>query len=436
MKCLDTETLCMHLDDELDTRTQRDVAEHLSGCRSCMDRLTRLRAHEALQRRALLRERSAPAQGHACYSAEELSAYASGQLTSQEAEPFERHLQGCDMCLREVMAIRRTMTLLRREPLLSPPANLVATADQRLASGEPTVAQAPRHWRAKVWSWIERQRARWRGFAWVPQLASPTWATALAMALVLSVSLNVWWGVRSFEQRPSDSHQAADTGLGDPSADGRLRTYRFQVGMARAPELAALVAAHSPQWEPTAIIGFTPQAARTAFFRMGTLYAEALAALNGDAVEAASQRLDVLVQALASVQAPRPLSEYLREQQSLLQSRRYDSAVAARFLALFEPLYEDAYGRAETAERVTLFRAGTWVENMYLAAAAGDAAAVRRGGQAVDDVRRALAQLQAPREALAVLEQLQPLVARQTLTERDLSTIRTLVQNLQAMLSE
>ena len=123
-------------------------------------------------------------------------------------------------------------------------------------------------------------------------------------------------------------------------------------------------------------------------------------------------------------------------QQSLLQRHRYNSAILATFLALFEPLYEDTYARAETAERVTLFRTGTWLENLYLAAAVGDAAAVQQGGQAVDDVRSALAQLQAPREVLAAIEQLQPLVVHQAPSAQDFSMILTLVQKIQAMLSE
>jgi hypothetical protein len=121
------------------------------------------------------------------------------------------------------------------------------------------------------------------------------WATALAMLLVVSLGLNVWWGVLRFGPRPA----------GDLDRAGRLGTFQFQAGMVRAKDLGTLIAAHPARWDPTTIAGFTPQAERTAFFGMGTLYADALAAVQGGAIEAARQRLDILTQVLVHVQAPR-----------------------------------------------------------------------------------------------------------------------------------
>ena len=146
------------------------------------------------------------------------------------------------------------------------------------------------------------------------------------------------------------------------------------------------------------------------------------------------QRLNLLEQALASVQAPRVLAQYLGELKLLLQSRRQEDAVVAQFLALFEPLYESAYARPEGPEGLLLFRAGAWLENMYLAAASGDAAALRRGGQALQGVS-ALARLNAPRGVLAAFERMQLLLAHQPLIDREISAIRTLVQDIQGLLN-
>jgi hypothetical protein len=301
--------------------------------------------------------------------------------------------------------------------------------------GPPPTGQAPSYLQAKVRARIAQQRARRRMFAWMPSIERPAWATALAAVLVLSIGLNVWWGMQGFGLRSPGARHMADTSLGDPGAAERLRTYRFQAEMPRGQALGPVVAARTPIPEPSAVVGFTPQAARQAFFRMGTLYADALAALQGGAVEIASQRLDLLMQALAGVQASPVLAQYLGAIKTLLQSERHENAVVARFLALFEPLYEDTYARADMAEGILLFRAGAWLENMYLAAASGDTAAVRRGGQAVDEVRSALARLNAPREALEALARVRPLAARQPLTDRELSTIRTLIQDVQTLLN-
>jgi hypothetical protein len=258
---------------------------------------------------------------------------------------------------------------------------------------------------------------------------------ALTLVLVLSVGLNVWWGVLSFGPRPPGTRHVADGSRSNLSAAGHLRTYRFQAEMARLHDVGTVVAAAPPLQEPAAVVGFTPQVVRTAFFRIGTLYAEALAALQGGAVEVASHRLDLLMQAVARVQAPRVQAQYLGEIKTLLHSRRHGDETVARFLALFEPLFEDMYATDGVTESVLLFRAGAWLENMYLAAASADAAAVKRGGQAVDEVSSALTRLHAPHGVLEALERLRPLVGRQSLTDRDLQAVRTLVQDMQAMLS-
>lgn len=304
------------------------------------------------------------------------------------------------------------------------------------ALGPPPTGQPPSDLRVKVLARIAQRRA-WSGMlAWVPRLATPAWVTVFAAVLVLSLSLNVWWSIRSLSPRPQGTRDAADSLFADFGPAERLRTYRFQGEMQRANELGTFIAAHSSLRPPSAVVGFTPQASRRTFLRMGILYAEALAALSSGAVEAASQRLDILEEALASVQAPRVLSQYLREMRSLLQTQRYEGTAFSAFLALFEPLYEDAYASTDITEGWLLFRVGAWLENMYLAAATGDSAALQRGGQVVEDVSRVLMRLNAPREVLEALERMRSLFGRQVLSDSDMSTIRKLVQDIQRILSE
>jgi hypothetical protein len=257
-------------------------------------------------------------------------------------------------------------------------------------------------------------------------MEKPAWAAALALVLVLSLGLNVWWGLRYLEPHPP----------GDSARAGRLHVDQFQAGMADAKALGSLVAAHPARWDPTTVVGFTPQASRTAFVRMGILYADALAAIHGGAVESAAPRLEVLAQALLHVQAPPALPQYLRAVQTWVQQRSYTDAVLVQFLALFEPLYEGAYTAADEAERVTLFRAGAWLENLALAAATGDRAALRQGGAMLGEVRRGLARLPAPLEVSETLARVHRMTAARALTDQDIHTIRTLIQDVQRRLSE
>jgi anti-sigma factor RsiW len=138
MECLSTEMLCMHVDHELDARSYADVTAHLSTCQRCADKLRALQEDNARLRRVFAGPPALEAHHHTCYSAEDLSAYASGVLTPQEAASIEQHLHTCDICLGEVMALHRTLRLLQRDALLAPPSRLMAAVRQEIAGAEPT----------------------------------------------------------------------------------------------------------------------------------------------------------------------------------------------------------------------------------------------------------------------------------------------------------
>jgi anti-sigma factor RsiW len=136
MECLNTETLNMHLDNALEAEARAAVTAHLGTCQRCTDKLRMLQMVDARLQDAWISLRSSVAAGRACQRAEVLSAYASDLLTLQEARDLEQHLHTCDVCLSEVMAIRRTLHLLKRDALLSPPASLVAVV-QPASAGAP-----------------------------------------------------------------------------------------------------------------------------------------------------------------------------------------------------------------------------------------------------------------------------------------------------------
>jgi anti-sigma factor RsiW len=143
MECLDTEMLCMYMDKALESNMQADVTAHLRTCPRCTDRLQGLLANDVSLRR-VSPSRHTPGERHAaCVSPEDLSAYISAQLSPQDEARCEQHLFMCDACLHEVMAMRGTLTLLQREPLVAPPASLVAAAQRRVVSTarQPTVEQ-------------------------------------------------------------------------------------------------------------------------------------------------------------------------------------------------------------------------------------------------------------------------------------------------------
>jgi hypothetical protein len=302
--------------------------------------------------------------------------------------------------------------------------------------GPPPAGPAPPHLYARVQARLTQQQARWWRRLWLPYslpLRPPLWTATLAAALLLSLSLSIWWGVKVFTPLPSGSLPAS-VPLGEHRrAAGPLAAYRFQAAIQPANAPGLFLASYSPVREPVMVVGFTPQATRATFFQLGTLYAEALATLHSGAIDAAAQRLEVLARVFASIQAPRPLVQYLQEMQALLQSQRYQGDESATFLALFEPLYEDMYAAPATVDRIHLFQTGVWLENVYLAAVANDPVALRHSGVAVEKMHGPLSALNVPPRTLEDLARLHRLVTQSTLTTGDITSIRRLVQDIQEL---
>ena len=291
------------------------------------------------------------------------------------------------------------------------------------ALGPPPVGQVSPRLQAQVRARIEQRQTRWQRWLGLLPLQSPAWAVAWAMVLVLSVAMNFWWGVGRFTASAPEPSSPAW-----PMSAARLVR---QLKPLQEGEIKAL--AQATFGSQVAALGFAPQDARLTFFRLGTLYTNALAALQGGAVEVARQRLTVLVRALEDIQAPPVLAAYLQELQTLLQSGRYRREEQTAFLGLFEPLYEDAYRQPNAVPVAALFQVGAWLENMALASRVGDTAALRQGAT-VQHIQRVLRQLGAPREVLEALSRLHALVRAPEMTPTALQTVHTLVMDLQRML--
>ncbi len=290
------------------------------------------------------------------------------------------------------------------------------------ALGPPPVGQVSPTLQVHVRARIAQEQARLSLWTWLTRRTVPAWTAVVAAGLLLVLGVQAW---RGLQQEQPTLH-----GLG---AARRLHTYRFQVGLPHTTRLGAMVAAQTVLPPPLPMVGFTPQVTRTAFIRMGVLFADTVVTLQSGALEAAAPRLDVLLQTLTIVQAPPTLAQYLRVLQTLLHSQQYSGAGLASFLSLFEPLYEDAYAHTP-GEEVRLFRVGTWIENMALATMVSATTALQQEGRSVAEVRHALTLLGAPQEVLDALTQIDQLLRQPRLTTEDVSIMQRLLQRLKQTL--
>lgn len=284
----------------------------------------------------------------------------------------------------------------------------------------PHAGQVSPHLRARVLAQIDQRRAGGRLWPWRPWAGSPAWRTVCAAAMLLSLSVNIWWGLdvlgrRTHAQSPSPPLLSTDT---------------FQQDLQDIQAFGTAVPLRSGWRAQGGGLGFVPEDMRRTFVRLGTVYTDALAGLRSGARETAAQQVDLLSDLLEQVQAPAVLAAYLHQVQLLLHHPRDAGASLTTFLALFEALYAAAYTQPQATEAWTLFHLGAWLENMALAAQAGDTVVLRQAG-ALEHFRTTLTALQVPPVVLHALDQLHQLVAAEALTDSGRRTILQLVHTMQ-----
>ena len=293
-------------------------------------------------------------------------------------------------------------------------------------------AGAPADFRVKVLHKVEERRAQRWGFAWLTGFMTPAWASAAALGFLVSLGANIWLGARLWQPRSLGNQQVARTNQGATDQGSPVNVYAFQAEIQSESPLGTLVAEHSTLEKTTTAFGFAGKPAKTAAFLIGTLYAEALAYLQSDDWEAVLWHLAALENELTAVQAPVSLSQYVSTLSDFVEGYQESSAAAAEWLALFEPLYED-YARSQSVEKLLFFRTGAWLENMALAAAAGDQTALQQAA-AVQYFMQALPQFNVPQEVLDTLEQIKRALEKPALDDREVTGVLKLIKKAQRML--
>lgn len=118
-----------------------------------------------------------------------LSEHLDGVLTRAQKRLVRRHLAVCTDCRRAFAALKQTVQLTRRVPLVAPPADLRARIYAHLGLEQPTT----------LWA---RLRVSW------PQ-PTPAWAPALAAAVVVVLALGWGWFYRPSVVPPPESMAVA-----------------------------------------------------------------------------------------------------------------------------------------------------------------------------------------------------------------------------------
>src|SRR5215510_3141015 len=115
----------------------------------------------------------------------------------------------------------------------------------RSAEGPPSP-----DFRAKVLTKVEQRRAHHGLLGGLTPLLTPWWAPALAVMLLLSLSVNVRMGLQTFGQHTPASQQATGSILDPLGRERPLPAYTFQARIHSATDLGTLVTTHAVADEP------------------------------------------------------------------------------------------------------------------------------------------------------------------------------------------
>jgi hypothetical protein len=295
--------------------------------------------------------------------------------------------------------------------------------------------RAPADFRLKVMRKIAERRERPRAFAWTASWWQTTVVPALTALLVLSLGINTWFAVRAWWTPDPAVQQTASRPLAPPGQERPASAYDFQASMIVSAELGALVAANSTVEEQMVAFGFASKPLPARSYLLGTLYAEALAYTRGGDMASAAGHWATIRQEVEPI--AQPLTAYARQMETLLTApadeQTADSATElVAFMALFEPLYED-YAGERAAQTLLLFRAGTWLTNMRLAAAIGDKTALQTPAT-VRYFQNEMRRLEAPQGVLDELAHMGRMMEQERLADQDVKKMLKLVKRVQELL--
>jgi hypothetical protein len=207
---------------------------------------------------------------------------------------------------------------------------------------------------------------------------------------------------------------------------------RFQSAIRSDKSLGALAKEHSGIGEQGTSYGFAAKSEEAKFFIIGTLYSEALAYLKAGNYDMAAKRLTAIENEFINMHVPLALYNYISKTRNIITTKRYSPEAQAEFLSLFQPFYED-YAKSKGEDKLTLFRAGSWLMDISLAAAGGDKELLRQQsklGYFIKEMKR----MDAPKGALDALNEIVTISMAKEISDKDTEKVLKLVKKIQTIL--
>jgi hypothetical protein len=246
--------------------------------------------------------------------------------------------------------------------------------------------------------------------------------------IITAVFLTIVFSTAAF----SDEARKVPEKLGIKEGEEIFNSARYQANISRDKNLGVLAGGVSYIPEDTISLGFAAKSEEAKTFIIGALYSEALAYLRGGNLELAAKRLESMAQEFINLNAPGSLYNYTGYIVNLMQTRRHTPEVILEFLSLFQPFFED-YAKSKGKDRLILFRAGSWLVDMSLTAAAGDKLMLKQPGT-LDYFIKEMKRMDAPKGVIDSLDEIAKIAEKKEITDKDVKQILKRVKKIQTLL--
>jgi hypothetical protein len=230
----------------------------------------------------------------------------------------------------------------------------------------------------------------------------------------------------------SEEARQIPEGINLKSGEAIFNSARFQSSVKGEKSLGALAVENSVVGKDSASFGFAEKSEEAKFFLIGSIYSEALAYLQDGDTELAAKRLDLIEKEFITLGVPASLFNYIDKTRNMIQANRYKKDALFDVLTLFQPFFED-YAKNKSEDKFILFRAGTWIMDMSLAAAAKDKNLLKQPGK-INYFIKEMKRMDAPKGVLTALDEMEKIANKTDITDKDTKTVLELVKKIQTIL--
>ena len=230
-----------------------------------------------------------------------------------------------------------------------------------------------------------------------------------------------------------DSKREIPDGSLQKAPEAYFNSANFQSGIQRSEGLSNLAKTHTPLGDKAVSYGFAAKSDEAKFFLIGTLYSEALAHLRDGKSVLAADRLKAIESQFVTLQAPNALYSYVSKTRNRIELGKYSTQALYDMLSFFQPFFED-YAKSLNQDKLILFRAGSWLVDMSLTAAAGNKQLIKQGKPQLEYFTKEMKRMDAPKGVLTALEKIDKIAGKAEIGDKDIERVLKQVKKIQTIL--